>query len=97
MQTSDLVIPSSKHHHLPTRFDRLHIHDASQHPAQSQARAVVLQASVKGSCPRLESMATTHQNDLRALEQTRQRLLQLTNALSSLQREIAVSDPLPNW
>jgi len=42
-------------------------------------------------------MATTHQNDLRALEMTRQRLISLTNAMSSLQRELMTSDPLPSW
>ena len=35
--------------------------------------------------------------DIKALEQTRQRLSQLTNSLASLQRAITVTDPLPPW
>ncbi|KAI9834644.1 MAG: mediator of RNA polymerase II transcription subunit 8 [Phylliscum demangeonii] len=35
--------------------------------------------------------------DMRALEQTRQRLYQLTNSLASLQHNIQHSDPLPPW
>ncbi|KAI9762785.1 MAG: mediator of RNA polymerase II transcription subunit 8 [Chaenotheca gracillima] len=36
-------------------------------------------------------------SDLKTLEQTRQRLFQLTNALNSLQAQIVNSDPLPPW
>jgi len=42
-------------------------------------------------------MATTTQTDLKALDQTRQRLLQLTTALNSLRRDLEVTDPLPSW
>ncbi|KAI9825903.1 MAG: mediator of RNA polymerase II transcription subunit 8 [Thelocarpon impressellum] len=35
--------------------------------------------------------------DLKALEQTRQRLFQLTNSLASLQQNIQNSSPLPPW
>ncbi|KZF26196.1 hypothetical protein L228DRAFT_242628 [Xylona heveae TC161] len=35
--------------------------------------------------------------DLKALEQTRQRLFQLTSSLASLQQSIHMSDPLPPW
>lgn len=42
-------------------------------------------------------MASLNQADLRALEQTRQRLFQLTNSLASLQRNIQLGDPLPPW
>lgn len=42
-------------------------------------------------------MATLSEQDLRILEQTRQRLSQLTNSLASLQQNIVQSDPLPPW
>ncbi|MCJ1466865.1 mediator of RNA polymerase II transcription subunit 8 [Pseudocyphellaria aurata] len=42
-------------------------------------------------------MATLSQQDLKILEQTRQRLSQLTNSLASLQQNILQSDPLPPW
>ena len=35
--------------------------------------------------------------DMRALEQTRQRLAQLTSSLSALHQSLLVSDPLPPW
>ena len=35
--------------------------------------------------------------DIRALEQTRQRLAQLTSSLSSLHQSLLASDPLPPW
>lgn len=40
---------------------------------------------------------TTSQNDIKALDQTRQRIFQLSNALSSLRRELEANDPLPTW
>lgn len=42
-------------------------------------------------------MATLSPQDLKILEQTRQRLFQLTNSLASLQQNILQSDPLPPW
>ena len=42
-------------------------------------------------------MATLSQQDLKILEQTRQRLFQLTNSILSLQQNIVQSDPLPPW
>ncbi|KAL9116719.1 MAG: hypothetical protein Q9187_006754 [Circinaria calcarea] len=41
--------------------------------------------------------ATLSPPDIKALEQTRQRLSQLTNSLASLQRAITATDPLPPW
>ena len=38
-----------------------------------------------------------NQDDVKALEQTRQRLAQLTSGLTSLQQHILQSDPLPPW
>jgi len=37
------------------------------------------------------------QQEIKALEQTRQRLSQLTNSLSALQQAVLQSDPLPPW
>jgi hypothetical protein len=37
------------------------------------------------------------QADYKVLEQTRQKLFQLTNSLGALQRSIQLSDPLPQW
>ncbi|KAI9713745.1 MAG: hypothetical protein M1812_006583 [Candelaria pacifica] len=42
-------------------------------------------------------MSTLTQQDIKALEQTRQRLFQLTSNLASLQTSIHTSDPLPSW
>ncbi|KAI9702374.1 MAG: mediator of RNA polymerase II transcription subunit 8 [Candelina mexicana] len=42
-------------------------------------------------------MTTLTQQDIKALEQTRQRLFQLTSNLASLQNSIHTSDPLPSW
>ncbi|KAI9797094.1 MAG: mediator of RNA polymerase II transcription subunit 8 [Candelina submexicana] len=42
-------------------------------------------------------MTTLTQQDIKALEQTRQRLVQLTSNLASLQNSIHTSDPLPSW
>lgn len=35
--------------------------------------------------------------DLKALEQTRQRLYQLTNNIGSLKNDVMRSNPLPDW
>jgi mediator of RNA polymerase II transcription subunit 8 len=43
------------------------------------------------------SAATLGPQDIKALEQTRQRLSQLMHSLSSLQNTIYQSDPLPPW
>ncbi|KAI9776367.1 MAG: mediator of RNA polymerase II transcription subunit 8 [Peltula sp. TS41687] len=42
-------------------------------------------------------MASLTSADIRALEQTRQRLFQLTNSLGSLQHNLHTNDPLPSW
>lgn len=42
-------------------------------------------------------MAELSPQDIKALEQTRQRLSQLTNSLGSLQQNILQADPLPPW
>lgn len=42
-------------------------------------------------------MATLTQQEIKTLEQTRQRLFQLSNSLASLQHNILQSDPLPSW
>ncbi|KAL9632709.1 MAG: hypothetical protein Q9164_005147 [Protoblastenia rupestris] len=42
-------------------------------------------------------MATLSAQDIKTLEQTRQRLAQLTSSLSNLQNQIINSDPLPPW
>lgn len=42
-------------------------------------------------------MATLNQEQLKVLEQTRQRLVQLTQSLGSLSNSINQSDPLPAW
>ncbi|KAI9833892.1 MAG: hypothetical protein M1819_003401 [Sarea resinae] len=42
-------------------------------------------------------MAALDSGDLKILEQTRQRLFQLTSSLASLQQNIQRSDPLPPW
>ncbi|KAI9682090.1 MAG: mediator of RNA polymerase II transcription subunit 8 [Caeruleum heppii] len=42
-------------------------------------------------------MSALSQADLKALEQTRQRLVQLLNSLGSLQQNLIHSDPLPSW
>ncbi|OKL56478.1 Mediator of RNA polymerase II transcription subunit 8 [Talaromyces atroroseus] len=42
-------------------------------------------------------MATINENQVKVLEQTRQRLLQLTHSLGSLTGSLQHSDPLPSW
>lgn len=42
-------------------------------------------------------MATINENQVKVLEQTRQRLLQLTHSLGSLTGSLQQSDPLPSW
>jgi hypothetical protein len=42
-------------------------------------------------------MTTLTPTDIKTLEQTRQRLSQLTNSLASLQQSLLQSDPLPSW
>ncbi|KAL9102806.1 MAG: hypothetical protein Q9163_002084 [Psora crenata] len=42
-------------------------------------------------------MASLSDQDIKVLEQTRQRLAQLTSSLSNLQTQIINSDPLPPW
>lgn len=42
-------------------------------------------------------MTTLTPTDIKTLEQTRQRLSQLTNSLVSLQQSLLQSDPLPSW
>ncbi|KAL8703206.1 MAG: hypothetical protein Q9201_003592 [Fulgogasparrea decipioides] len=42
-------------------------------------------------------MTTLTPQDIRTLEQTRQRLYQLTDALNSLNRDIYAAHPLPSW
>src|SRR5215469_662078 len=44
-------------------------------------------------------MAQVHlnQEDIKALEQTRQRLFQLTNNIQSLKQDVIRSNPLPQW
>lgn len=42
-------------------------------------------------------MAALTQSEIKVLEQTRQRLSQLTNSLSSLKQNLLQSDPLPPW
>lgn len=37
------------------------------------------------------------QEDIKALEQTRQRLFQLTSNIASLKQDILQSNPLPQW
>lgn len=43
------------------------------------------------------AMAALSQQEIKTLEQTRQRLFQLSNSLASLQHNILQSDPLPSW
>jgi mediator of RNA polymerase II transcription subunit 8 len=42
-------------------------------------------------------MATLNQDQIKVLEQTRQRLMQLTQSLGSLINNVNQSDPLPAW
>lgn len=42
-------------------------------------------------------MATPTQDHLKTLEQSRQRLIQLTHSLGSLITSLNQSDPLPSW
>lgn len=42
-------------------------------------------------------MATLNQDQIKVLEQTRQRLVQLTHSLGSLVGSLNQSDPLPSW
>lgn len=42
-------------------------------------------------------MTTLTQSEIKVLEQTRQRLSQLTNSLNSLKQNLLQSDPLPPW
>lgn len=42
-------------------------------------------------------MATLNQDQIKVLEQTRQRLMQLTHSLGSLAASLNQSDPLPSW
>ncbi|KAL1966414.1 hypothetical protein VTN77DRAFT_4556 [Rasamsonia byssochlamydoides] len=42
-------------------------------------------------------MATLNDNQVKVLEQTRQRLMQLTHSLGSLAASLQHSDPLPSW
>lgn len=41
--------------------------------------------------------STLSQQEIKTLEQTRQRLFQLSNSLASLQHNILQADPLPSW
>lgn len=42
-------------------------------------------------------MSSLTQDQVKALEQSRQRLVQLTHSLSSLITSLNTSDPLPSW
>jgi len=42
-------------------------------------------------------MAALNQDQIKVLEQTRQRLLQLAHSLGSLINNVNQSDPLPAW
>lgn len=42
-------------------------------------------------------MTTPTQDQIKALEQSRQRLVQLTRSLGSLVASLHTSDPLPSW
>lgn len=42
-------------------------------------------------------MAAVNESQIKVLEQTRQRLLQLTHSLGSLTGSLQQSDPLPSW
>ncbi|KAK5012695.1 putative RNA polymerase II mediator complex component Med8 [Cryomyces antarcticus] len=42
-------------------------------------------------------MVTVNQDELKALDQIRQRIAHLNSSLQSLQRELVVNDPLPAW
>jgi mediator of RNA polymerase II transcription subunit 8 len=43
------------------------------------------------------AQATLSQEDLKALEQARQRLYQLSNNIASLKGDVLRSSPLPQW
>lgn len=43
------------------------------------------------------TMATLSPQDIRVLEQPRQRLAQLTSSLASLQQQMHTIEPLPPW
>jgi hypothetical protein len=47
--------------------------------------------------PLLQSTMSTVLPETKALEQTRQRLIQLSNSIASVRRELEFSDPLPDW
>jgi Mediator of RNA polymerase II transcription complex subunit 8 len=42
-------------------------------------------------------MASLSQDDIKALEQTRQRLLRLHTSLTALQQNVFEQQPLPSW
>jgi mediator of RNA polymerase II transcription subunit 8 len=43
------------------------------------------------------AQATLSQEDIKTLEQTRQRLYQLSNNIASLKADVLRSNPLPQW
>jgi hypothetical protein len=57
--------------------------------------------STHNRCTKLLSTPTTTMSSIspetKALEQTRQRLVQLSNSLASVRRDLEFSDPLPDW
>lgn len=55
-------------------------------------------SSLNGNSPdTMVATSTLRNEDIRALDQTRQRLLQLTTAIQTLQTSLPQSDPLPSW
>lgn len=50
-----------------------------------------------GICDTMATTSIMRNEDIRALDQTRQRLLQLTTAIQTLQSSLLQSEPLPSW
>jgi hypothetical protein len=81
-------IPDASGGRFP-KISKFHISIIELHPsAQDQPQAKL---------PNLLKMAQLRQEDIRALEQTRQRLYQLSQSIGSLKADVLRTSPMPAW
>lgn len=101
LQTSTQLGPSCAHHRTshPTTSHRIASHP--RHGSGQFSRAARCTASKHRDCSEVTRQATMAalnltQDELRAVEQTRQRLFQLSNSIASLKADVFNSTPLPS-
>ena len=70
---------------------------SSKHDYQNQTRRPRPSLSPHVRFYRISIMASLSQDDIKALEQTRQRLLRLYTSLTALQQNVFEQQPLPSW